>query len=91
MTSSTLPGGNWPPLGATNSNVRHNAASDTSSVMSDADMEQFYFGDYLGEKQPNVFRGISCQLGGLPIDPEDPTHDTLIKSMLDYRIDVMAL
>jgi exonuclease III len=53
--------------------------------------ENTHFGNSLAHsKQPQTFRGISCQLGGLPINPNDPKYKTLVQSILERHIDVVA-
>jgi exonuclease III len=53
--------------------------------------ENTHFGDCLPHsKQPQTFRGISCQLGGLPFNPNDPKYETLVQSVLERHIDVVA-
>jgi hypothetical protein len=34
---------------------------------------------------------MSCQLGGLPVHSKDPKYKTLIKTILDRQIDVVAM
>ncbi len=70
---------------------RHSASS--SSIGSGVSIEQIYFGDFLGvqPKPTGVFRGVSCQLGGLPTDHNDPKHHDLIQAIKLYDMDVVAL
>jgi len=49
------------------------------------------FGDWLGPKQSRVFRGISCQLGGLPINRSDPAYQQLLERLFEYQVDVAAM
>ena len=53
--------------------------------------ETNYYGDLLEPKQKNVFRGVSVQVGGLPIDPTDPKYETFIQAVLDHDVDVVAI
>ena len=49
------------------------------------------YGDTIKKKPANVFRGVCCQLGCLPLDPADAKHEALINSMSHYHADVVAL
>ena len=42
-------------------------------------------------KRPNIFRGISVQLGGLPKNPIDTKHEFLVQAILDHDVDVVAI
>jgi hypothetical protein len=50
------------------------------------------FGDRLEHtKSPSIFRGISLQLGCLPVTQNDPKYETLVKAILDRNLDVVAM
>ena len=81
--------GPWPPAGEANPHGPLSATnSDTDSA---SDIENYYFGDVIGPKSEQVFRGVSCQLGGLPVDPCDPMHEELVQAMRLYDMDIVAL
>ena len=50
-----------------------------------------YFGDLLTTKQNQIFRGLSCQVGGFPVDPQDPKHKEFIFSTTRLQPDVIAI
>ena len=49
------------------------------------------FGDKIHPKRPQVFRGVSCQLGNLPTHPKDPKHEALAHAISHYQADVTAM
>ena len=52
---------------------------------------QNYYGDRLTPKGNQIFRGLSCQLGGFPVDPQDPKHEEFIYSTTALQPDVIAI
>ena len=49
------------------------------------------YGDRIQTKSSHHFRGISCQLGCLPVDPLDSKHETLAAAISKYQADAIAL
>jgi hypothetical protein len=90
------PGGSRPPLGVHQTSDR-SSASDSLIGSVDNIIENTYYGDFIGpqlptiNKSPNTFRGVSCQLGGLPTDPTHPKHQDLVNAILKHNPDVIAL
>jgi exonuclease III len=68
-------------------------ATATDSVAEDNNLNentiQFY-GDLLEPKEKKIFRGISVQLNGLPVDPLDPKHEALVEAIIKHDPDVVA-
>ena len=90
--SNQRPGGpRSPPGGAVNDR------SSPITTMEDPtdetyNLETDIFGDVLThEKTPSTFRGISCQLGGLPTNANDPQYETFVKALLKQQMDVVAM
>ena len=86
-TSNYGPGGSRSPPGAPS----HDRATVTAQELCRAPSESHHFGDLLRPKRPHVFRGISCQLGCLPLRPDDPKHEALIDAISSNQVDVIAL
>jgi exonuclease III len=91
-TSNVQPGGPRSPPG--------DVYSDRSPPTSSSDEEHYetnevtmnIFGDRLEHtKSPFIFRGISLQLGCLPVDQTDPKYETLVKAILDRNLDVVTM
>ena len=51
----------------------------------------YYYGDLLEPKKKNIFRGISVQLAGLPVDPTHCKHEEFIQAVVDHDADVVAI
>ena len=88
MPVNCMPGGSWPPSGV--------LAQDRATVLDPQPQtpvvfQQNTFGDKINKKRPQVFRGVSCQLGNLPTHPQDPKHQALIKAISHYQADVTAI
>ena len=45
----------------------------------------------LEPKKKMIFRGISVQLAGLPVDPKDCKHEEFIQAVVDHDADVVAI
>jgi hypothetical protein len=85
MKPKVLPGGSRPPLGVTRNDRESVSGSQVSRRKRDT------FGDTIGQKSPGVFRGVSCQLGGLGKDIYGPKHEELVHAMTKYHMDITLL
>ena len=56
-----------------------------------SDQQDGIFGDPIRMKSSHHFCGILCQLGCLPIDPEDSKHERLASAISSFHADAIAL
>jgi hypothetical protein len=87
------PNGDRIPLGDAAPDQTPSPSTDTSdeSVVSHEN-NYTHFGDHMAPEKPSkIFWGMSCQLGGLPVHSKDPKYKTLIKTILNRQIDVVAM
>jgi len=84
MMVNRQPAGSRPPAGSSTQTDRIPAPAPPTP-------KRNYFGDPLGPKPPNSFRGISCQLGGLPVNPTNSKYDDLLSFILSAEPDVTAM
>ena len=91
MTINSQPSGSRSPLGDDSSSDRTTASDHT--IGNGDSIEHLYYGDFIGydPKTPHTFRGVSCQLGGLPTDHRGSKHLDLITAFKDYDMDMVAI
>ena len=91
--SNQRPGGPRSPPGDASLDRSSSSSSESSEIITETNDEtNTHYGDYMCyDKPPSTFRGISCQLGRLPVDRNDPKYEALIQSVLQRNIDVVAM
>ena len=88
LPSNPSPGGYRPPPGVL---LLDRPTISDHPVHCQDNLNSSYFGDRIATKRPLTFRGATCQLGCLPLHPQDAKHEALIHALSSHDIDAIAL
>ena len=88
LPSNPSPGGYRPPPGVL---LLDRPTISDHPVHSQDNLNSSYFGDRIATKRPLTFQGATCQLGCLPLHPQDAKHEALLHALSSHDIDAIAL